>query len=43
MVSGHLKSIRIPWVDEFSTGPLDLGHHNVAYLAIVQDLGFKVI
>ena len=27
MVSGHSKSIGIPWVDGLSTGPLDLGRH----------------
>ena len=27
VISSHSKSIGIPWVDELSTGPLDLGHH----------------
>ena len=27
VVSGHLKSTRIPWVDGLSTGPPDLGRH----------------
>ena len=27
--SGHLKSTGIPWVDGLSTGPPDLGHHNL--------------
>ena len=29
MVSGHPKSIGIPWVDGFSTGALDLGRHSL--------------
>ena len=28
VVSGHPKSMRIPWVDGLSTGPPDLGSHN---------------
>ena len=28
VVSGHPKSIRIPWVDGLSTRPPDLGSHN---------------
>ena len=27
VVSGHLKSIRIPWVGGLSKGPPDLGRH----------------
>ena len=29
VVSGHPKSIGIPWVDGLSMRPLDLGHHNL--------------
>ena len=29
VVSGHSKSIGIPRVDGLSTGPLDLGCHNL--------------
>ena len=28
-VSGHPKSIGIPWVEGLSTGPSDLGRHNL--------------
>ena len=28
VVSGHLKSTGIPWVDGLPTGPLDLGRHS---------------
>ena len=27
VVSGHPKSIEIPWADRLSTGPPDLGSH----------------
>ena len=29
VVSDHLKSTGIPWVDGLSTGPLDLGCHTI--------------
>ena len=29
VLSGHPKSIRIPQVEGLSTGPPDLGHHNI--------------
>ena len=29
VVSGHLKSIEIPWVNRLSAGLSDLGHHSL--------------
>ena len=29
VVSGHLKSMGITWVDGLSTGPSDLGRHSL--------------
>ena len=29
VVSGHLKSTEISWVDGLSMGPLDLGRHSL--------------
>ena len=37
VVSGHLKSTGIPWVDGLSTGPPDLGCHS-----LVSELRFTI-
>ena len=36
VVSGHPKSIGIPWVDGFSTGPPDLGCHRCNFLKKIK-------
>ena len=43
MVSGHLKSTRIPWVDRLSTGPPKIGASQLGIRAQVNDyLGARV-